>query len=78
MNIDRATLLACPPDEAADQLFALGRTLRGANLKKSSWLLIANGLHVQRIAAMPPKRLLRTAQGESGPAGFISELPEIL
>ena len=57
MNLDRQQLLACTPEEAADLLREQGFTLRGANLKKSSWLLIANGLHVQRIADILFQRL---------------------
>ncbi len=57
MDIDRNTLLNCPPEEAAAQLYETGKELQGANLRRSSWLLIANALHVQKIADILLQRL---------------------
>ena len=57
MKIDRTTLLAVSPEQAADLLFHLGRDLRGTNLKRSSWLLIANALQIQRMADILFQRL---------------------
>jgi hypothetical protein len=57
MKIDIEQLRGLPPEEAAAILYAQGRSLQGANLKKSSWLLIANGLHVQRISVILGQRL---------------------
>lgn len=57
MDIDRDTLLTCPPEEAAAQLYEAGKELQGANLRRSSWLLIANGLHNLRISDILLQRL---------------------
>ncbi len=57
MQIDREALLSCQPEEAAAQLHQAGKTLEGANLRRSSWLLIASALHVQRIAEILLQRL---------------------
>lgn len=57
MKIDRKTLLTCTPEAAADDLYNLGNTLQGNNLKRSSWLLIANSLHVQRVSEILLRRL---------------------
>lgn len=57
MKLDRETLLACPTEVAADLLYEKGKSLQGSNLKKSSWLLIASGLRVQRISHILFSRL---------------------
>lgn len=61
MKINRETLLACPTETAADLLYEQGKSLRGSNLKKSSWLVIAGGLHVQRISDILLNRLTAAA-----------------
>ncbi len=58
MKLDRETLLATPTEQAADLLYQQGKSLRGSNLKRSSWLLIAQGLHVQRISEIVLARLM--------------------
>lgn len=57
MDIDRDTLLNCPPEEAAAQLYEAGKELQGANLRRSSWLLIANSLHNLRVSDILLQRL---------------------
>jgi hypothetical protein len=64
MKISRATLLSSTPQEAADLLYEAGKSLRGVNLKKSSWLLIASSLHIQRASDILLSRLEAAATRE--------------
>ena len=57
MKINRKTLLAALPEQATDLLYQSGKTLSGTNLKRSSWLLIASGLHTHRFTDILLQRL---------------------
>jgi hypothetical protein len=57
MKISRTALLSSTPEDAADLLYEAGKELRGVNLKKSSWLLIASSLHVERVSDIMLSRL---------------------
>jgi hypothetical protein len=64
MKISRNILLSAKPEDAADLLYEAGKSLRGINLKKSSWLLIASSLHVERVSDMMLSRLETAATRE--------------
>ena len=57
MDLTTAPLLTVTPKEAAKILYEAGRTLRGKNLRRGSWLEIAHALRVQRTAVILLPRL---------------------
>ena len=57
MDLTTAPLLTVTPKEAAKIMYEAGRTLRGKNLRRGSWLEIAHALRVQRTAVILLPRL---------------------